>query len=96
MTRKGITPQQAKKIREEKGITETKLQKLRVKKGFSQGSLAAVSGVPIRTIQCYEQQTRPIDGARLDTLCDISLALGCKIEDILESKTLIDKFRMSK
>ena len=96
MTKRGISPQQAKDIRAEKGIEETKLQKLRVKKGLSQSSLAAISGVPKRTIQCYEQQTRPIDGARLNSLCDIGLALGCKIEDILESKTLIEKFRLSK
>lgn len=96
MTKRGITPHQAKRIREEKGIEETKLQKLRVKKGLSQGGLAAVSGVPIRTIQCYEQQTRPIDGARLNSLCDLALALNCKIEDIIEDKTLIEKFRLSK
>ena len=96
MTKKGITPQQAKDIRDKKGLAETILQKLRVEKGLSQTALAAVTGVSQRTIQCYEQRTRPIDGARLDTLCDISYALGCKIEDILEDKALIEKYRLSK
>lgn len=96
MGERGITPEQAKKIREAKGIEETKLQKLRVKKGLSQGELAAVSNVKKRSIQCYEQETRSIDNARLETLCDLSIALDCKIEDLLESKELITKLRMTK
>lgn len=96
MTKRGITPQQAKKIREEKGIEETKLEKLRVKKGLSQSSLSAISGVTIRAIQTYEQQSRPIDRARLDTLCRLCLALDCKIEDIIEDKELIEKYRLTK
>lgn len=96
MVKRGITPQQAKKIRDEKGIEETKLEKLRVKKGLSQSSLAAISGVTKRAIQTYEQQSRPIDRARLDTLCRLCLALDCKIEDIIEDKELIEKYRLSK
>lgn len=97
MTRKrGISVEKAKKIREAKEISDTKLARMRVKKGFSQDSLSAVTGVPKRTIQCYEQQTRPIDGARLDTLCDLCFALDCKIEDIIESKDLIEKYRITK
>lgn len=96
MSRRGPTPKQMSKIREQKGLEETKLQKLRVQKGLSQGQLSAVSGVTARAIQCYEQQIRPIEGARLETLCNICLALDCKIEDILENKTLIEKFRLVK
>lgn len=96
MVKRGLTPQQAKKIREDKGMEETKLEKLRVKKGLSQSSLSAITGVTKRAIQCYEQQTRPIDRARLDTLCRLCLALDCKIEDIIEDKELIEKFRLSK
>lgn len=94
MNKKGITVETAKKIRESKGIKETRLQKLRVAKGYSQKQLAAVSGVTVRAIQCYEQQTRPIEGARLDTLCSLCFALDCKIEDILENATLIEKYRI--
>lgn len=96
MEKRGITPKQAAKIRAEKGLEETKLQKLRVKKGLSQKQLAAIAGVTPKAIQCYEQKTRPIEGARLNTLCSICFALDCKIEDILEDKSLIEKFRLAK
>lgn len=96
MTKKGITVQQAKRIRAEKGIDETKLQKMRVGQGLSQSKLAELSGVPIRTIQHYEQEKRPIDGARLHTLCELCIVLGCKIEDILENEETIKKLRATK
>jgi len=96
MNKKGITVEIAKKIRDDKGIKETKLQKLRVKKGYSQKQFAAVSGVTVRAIQGYEQRSRPIEGARLDTLCSLCFALDCKIEDILENETLIEKYKICK
>lgn len=96
MVKKGITPQIAKKIRASKGIEETNLQKIRVEKGLSQGELAETSGITRRTIQGYEQQTRPIEGARLEILCDLCIALGCKIEDIIDSQELIEKYKRTK
>lgn len=96
MAKKGISPEQAKKIREQKGIKDTKLQQARLKKGYSQKQLSVVSGVSLRAIQCYEQRDRSIDGARLDKLCDLSLALDCKIDDIIENEELIYKFKMVK
>lgn len=96
MTRRGMNPQQAAKIREEKGMTMTKLQKVRVEKGYSQSQLAAISGVAIRKIQDYEQKHRQIDIAKLETLCDLSIALDCSIEDLIENKELITKLRLTK
>lgn len=96
MVKRGMTPERAKELRKAKGIEETKLQKLRIEKELSQNDLAVKSGVTLRAIQCYEQQTRPIDGARLGTLCDLAATLDCKIEDILEDKELIEKFRFVK
>ena len=93
MVKRGMNAEQAAQVRARRGNKETKLQKLRVAKGYSQSELAEASGVPKRTIQCYEQETRPIDGARLPYLCDLSIALDCKIEDILESEELIEKFK---
>ena len=84
--KRGITPEQAKEIRKAKGIEDTKLQKLRVKKGYSQGTLAELSGISRRTIQNYEQGKRPIEGAHLETLCNLAKTLNCKIEDIIEDK----------
>lgn len=96
MGKRGMSPTRARRKRLEMGLTETKLQKLRVKKGFSQTELAAISGVPMRRIQKYEQQVVSIDSAKLNTLCALSLALGCKIEDIIESENLIKTFRLAK
>ena len=75
---------------------ETNLKRIRQKKGLSQKQLAVISGVTLRSIQCYEQRDRDIDGAHLSALCDLCLALDCKIEDIIESKDLLVKFKMVK
>lgn len=96
MVKKGISPEQARKIREQKGLEETKLQKLRFAKGLSQRQLSVISGVSQRTIQCYEQRTRDINGAHIKTLCDLCIALDCKITDIIDNKTLIDRYNIVK
>lgn len=97
MRKRGITPEQAKKIREAKGLRDTKLQKLRTEKGLSQNELSVISGITRRTLQAYEQNSeRKIDNARLEALCDLCIALDCKIEDILEDKSLISKYRLVK
>lgn len=93
---RGITPEQAQKIRADKGIKETNLQKVRVEAGLSQQALSDESGVTKRMIECYEQKYRNIDGAKLQTLCDLAVALNCKIEDILESEELIEKYKTVK
>ena len=96
MVKKGITPLMAKKIRASKGIEDTKLQKIRVDKGLSQLDLAEKSGVTKRAIQGYEQKSRPIEGARLEVLCDLCIALDCDIEDIVDSEKLIEKYTVVK
>lgn len=94
MTKYNITPEQAKKLKEPK--TCTKLKKLRVRSNLTQSELAKASGISKRTLECYEQGTRQIDGARLETLCDLANALDCKIGDILESDSLIEKHNATK
>ena len=39
----------------------------------------------LRSIQMYEQRNNDIDKAQGHTLYKLSLALGCEIEDLLES-----------
>lgn len=92
MVKRGISVEQAKKIRAEKGIKDTKLQKERVKKGYSQGQLSKASGVTVRAIQMYEQRKRPIESARLETLCRLCEVLDCKIENVLDDNDLIEKY----
>ena len=65
--------------------TETKLRKIRESRQLSQGELAKISGVNIRSIQLYEQRVNDIDKAQAQTLYKLSRALGCNIEDLLEN-----------
>lgn len=73
----------------------SKLQELRKAKGFSQSELAEQSGVKKRLIQDYEQLNNnfdhrsKIDGAGLDKLLPLAIALDCKISDLLEDENLI-------
>ena len=96
MGQRGMNPQQYAEIRKAKGIKPTKLQKIRVKKGLSQSELSTLSGVSVRRIQSYEQKKNAIENARIETICNLCIALNCKIEDLLENKELIGKFRMTK
>lgn len=92
MKKRGMTPEQAEKIFG-KG---TKLRIVRVRRGLSQTELAAASGVPVKTIQRYEQEPNKIDSARLDKLCGLTEALDCKITDIIENTELIERFNKVK
>lgn len=70
-----------------------KLQEIRKEKKLTQSQLAKIANIPLRTIQQWECEQRNIDGASLETLCDIALALDCKIYDIIESEELIQKLK---
>ena len=60
------------------------LKEYRTKSGMSQSQLAEASGVNVRMIQYYEQGVKDINKASGETLCKLSRALGCKMEDLLE------------
>lgn len=96
MSKRKVSIEKAKEIREAKGYEVTKLQNLRIERGFSQHTLAVASKVPKRAIQAYEQKDREIDRARLETICSLCATLNCKIEDILEDKELIELYRVVK
>ena len=72
---------------------KTNLQRERIKKGISQKELAKASGIAVKSIQNYEQHHRSIDGAKLETLCDLSIALDCGIDDIIENEKLKIKYK---
>ena len=88
---RGISVQQAVAIKNQKDHFQTKLEKLRVSLNISQGKLAKLAGIPVRTIQCYEQRVRDIDSARLSTLLDLCIVLNCTLKDILENSDNINK-----
>lgn len=65
------------------------LKKIRESKGFSQSQLATACGFSVRTLQCYEQGSRDINGASLSTLVSMALTLECKLSDILSDQELV-------
>lgn len=71
----------------------TNLKAVRESAGLSQSQLSKKSGVNVRTLQSYERGAKNIDGAKLETLLDLSAALECKIPDILESERLKEKLK---
>lgn len=96
MSKRGIPPEQARRMRKRKGLDETKLQKLRFSKRMSQRELSVISGVVARSIRSYEQRERNIDSARLSTLCALCDALDCKMSDIIEDEALIERYQKIK
>ena len=63
---------------------ETKLKQIRQRAGLSQRELAEQSGVPVRTIQQYEQRQKSINKAQAEYLMMLANALKCKAEDLIE------------
>ena len=60
-----------------KSSEDTALKKMRIKNGLSQSGLAEASGVPLRTIQQYEQRQKDLAKARAEYLIALSRVLGC-------------------
>lgn len=65
-----------------------KLKELRHASGLSQRELAKLAEISFRTLQHYEQGTRDLDCANLETLLNICGALGCRLQDIITSEEL--------
>lgn len=63
---------------------EANLKLLRKKASLSQRGLAELSGVPLRTIQQYEQRQKNINKAQAEYLVMLSKTLCCKVEDLIE------------
>lgn len=63
----------------------TKLQAMRKERQLSQAQLAEVTGISVRMIQNYEQGEKDLNGAKLETLLRLCLALRCKLIDILNA-----------
>ena len=63
---------------------DTNLKRKRKQAGFSQRELAELSGVPIRTIQQYEQRQKNINKAQVEYLLKLSKTLCCEVESLIE------------
>ena len=70
------------------GERETNLAWLRESCGLTQVRLAEISGVGLRSIQMYEQRVNDINKAQGITLYRLAHALGCTMDDLLESPLL--------
>lgn len=62
----------------------TNLKLLRRQAGLSQRALADACGVPVRTIQQYEQRQKSINKAQAETLFRLANVLHCDIADLME------------
>ncbi len=63
---------------------ETNLKIIRKKVGLSQKELAEQTGIPLRTIQQYEQRQKNINKAAAEYIVILSRILFCRPEDLLE------------
>lgn len=64
--------------------SDTRLRTRRKNHGMTQSELASDSGVALRQIQLFEQRQRSINNAAAITLLQLSKALHCRIEDLME------------
>lgn len=63
---------------------DTNLKLLRQNAGLSQSKLAELSGVPVRTIQQYEQRQKNINKAQAEYLIRLAQALCCEAANLIE------------
>ena len=66
-------------------LIQTNLQRMRKAAGLTQHELAAEARVSVRSLQYYEQAVLDINRAAAATVYRLALALGCQMEDLLES-----------
>ena len=65
-------------------LGDSNLKRIRIRCGLSQSELAALTEVPVRTIQQYEQKQKNINAAKAESLFRLSKALCCDPEELLE------------
>lgn len=63
---------------------EARLKAMRIRNGLSQSQLAAASGVPLRTLQQYEQRQKDIRKAGVQYVTGLASALHCEPGELLE------------
>lgn len=66
------------------------LQYYRKRAGLTQAALAEKVDISIRTLQDYEQDRKPLEGARAITVLNMARCLGCTVEDLIDREVLQD------
>lgn len=69
-----------------KARPDTNLKRYRKLANLSQSMLAKSSGVPVRTIQQYEQRQKNINKAQAESLLMLASALSCDPTDLIEKR----------
>ena len=72
------------------------LKEIRKKQKITQKELSKLSNVPLRTLQGYEQGEKNIDNAKIDTLAKISIALNCRISELINNKKIKENLKHAK
>ena len=67
---------------------KSKLKRQRIYRGFTQESLADLSGVNIKSIAAYEQNSEKLAAASTSTVYKLADSLGCSIEDLLNKENI--------
>lgn len=62
----------------------TALEKARREAGLTRQKLAEISGVSLRSLECYEQRKNDINIANVKTVRALAQAIGVPIEKILD------------
>ena len=62
----------------------TNLKRIRLAADLSQSELATISGIPVRTLQQYEQRKKDINRARAFYIIALAHALYCEPQHLLE------------
>lgn len=65
------------------GMDNSNLKIIRESQELSQGQLAKLSGVSVRTIQAFEQGARDLSEARFDIVHSLARALGVSVDDLI-------------
>lgn len=67
---------------------KSKLKKMRIMQGYTQEMLSQLSGVNMKSIASYEQNPARLSSASVSTVYKLSDALGCEIEDIVNTQDI--------
>ena len=87
-THRAASPQAASLAIEQtlmQSVVPTRLRTFRAEAGLTQRGLASASGVSLRAIQQYEQRKKDINHAQAISVLHLANALGCGMDDLLES-----------
>ncbi len=72
------------------------LKELRERTRLSQSKFANEVGIPLKTLQNYEQGRRNIYGADINTLLRICHVVGCDLEEFIADETCKEYYREMK